>query len=299
MGDMHAESSFPGPATRSVAAVVGSPIYVVSGGTGATGELLARTVLAQFRVQAPIYIVANVSTVEEIYGVVETAESAQGAILHTMVNKRLRDLLIERTAERGVFAFDLAGPLIEHVSRELGQEPLGVPGLYRQQQIAYFRRVEAIEFTVAHDDGKHVDDLINADIVIVGPSRCGKTPLSMYLSMLGWKVANVPIVPFVEPPATLAEVDKRRIVALQIAPAQLLAHRKWRQQGLGTSEGLYTNRESIVEELREYNHFVHRSGFPTLDVTDKPIESSGDEVVRMISARMPLAGASPRQEEPW
>ncbi len=287
MESMTAESTFPGPSQRSFVSVAGGPIYVVSGGTGATGELLARTVLAQFRVQSPIYIVANIGSREDIYGVVESAESAGGCILHTLVNRKLRKLLIERATERGVFSFDLAGPLIEHLSAELGQEPLGVPGLYRQQQIAYFRRVEAIEFTVAHDDGKHADDLLNADIVILGPSRCGKTPLSMYLSMLGWKVANVPIVPFVEPPAQLAEVDKRRIVALQIAPAQLMAHRKWRQQRMGTAEGLYTDRAGIVEELREYNHFVHRRGFPTLDVTDKPIESSGEEIVRMISGRVP------------
>ena len=289
MCGMESESTFPGPSPRTYVPVAGNPIYVISGGTGATGELLARTVLAQFRVQSPIYIVANVSAPEDIYRVVESAESAGGSILHTLVNKRLRSLLIERAGERGVFAFDLAGPLIEHVSAELGQEPLGVPGLYRQQQIAYFRRVEAIEFTVAHDDGKHTDDLLNADIVIVGPSRCGKTPLSMYLSMLGWKVANVPIVPYVEPPATLYEVDKRRIVALQIAPAQLLAHRRWRQQSMGTAEGQYTDREAIVEELREYNHFVYRRGFPVLDVTDKPIESSGEEIVRMISGRAQAA----------
>ncbi len=291
-GDMNADTTPPGPAIRSYVAVAGSPIYVVSGGTGATGELLARTVLAQFRVQAPIHIVANISTAEEIHAVVESAEGAGGCILHTLVNKRLRALLIERAAARGIYAFDLAGSLIDHLSKELGQEPLGVPGLYRQQQIAYFRRVEAIEFTVAHDDGKHTDGLLNADIIIVGPSRCGKTPLSMYLSMLGWKVANVPIVPYVEPPAELKEVDQRRIVALQIAPAQLMAHRKWRQQNMGTEEGLYTDRAGIVEELREYNHFVYRSGFSTLDVTDKPIESSGDEVVQMIAARLPVARES-------
>jgi len=188
-----------------------------------------------------------------------------------------------------VFAFDLAGPLVEHLSETLKQEPLGVPGLYRQQQIAYFRRVEAIEFTVAHDDGKRTEDLHMADIILLGPSRCGKTPLSMYLSMLGWKVANVPIVPFVEAPATLMEVDKRRVVALQIAPAQLIAHRKWRQQRLGVSEGLYTDRATVVEELREYNHFIFRNGFTMIDVTDKPIETSGDEVVQMIAGRTPTA----------
>lgn len=263
------------------------PIYVVSGGTGATGELLARTVSAQFRVQAPIVVVGNVNTPEEVQGVVRTAVEAGGCILHTMVNQRLREMLIELAREAHVFAFDLPGPLLDYLSEKLAQEPVGVPGLYRQQQIAYFRRVEAIEYTVAHDDGKRSEELHTADIILVGPSRCGKTPLSMYLAMIGWKVANVPIVPYVAPPPQLFTVEKRRIVALQIAPSQLLAHRKWRQQRLGTEEGVYTDRDSIIEELREYNHFVYRSGFPTIDVTDKPIESSGDEVVQKVALRMP------------
>jgi regulator of PEP synthase PpsR (kinase-PPPase family) len=261
---------------------------VVSGGTGATGELLARTVLAQFRVQAPIRIVGNVSTAEEIATVVKQAAAAQGSILHTMVNKQLRETLVKRCNEHGVFAFDLAGPLIQHLSEELEQQPLGVPGLYRQQQIAYFRRVEAIEFTVAHDDGKRVEELLSADIVLLGPSRCGKTPLSMYLAMIGWKVSNVPIVPHVPPPPELFRAHKGRVVALQIAPAQLMAHRRWRQQRLGTAEGTYTNRSGIIEELREYNHFIFRHGFATVDVTDKPIETSGDEVVAAIASRVPL-----------
>jgi len=271
----------------------GAPIFVLSGGTGATGDLLARTVLAQFRVQAPIVIIGNVISEEDVVAAVDRAASAHGCIVHTMVNTRLRELLAQCAAERGVVSFDLAGPLIQHLSTELDQQPLGVPGLYRQQQIAYFRRVEAIEFTVAHDDGKRSEDLPKADIVLLGPSRCGKTPLSMYLSMIGWKVANIPIVPFVEPPAELARVDRRRVVALLIAPAQLLAHRKWRQQRLGTDEGIYTNRASVIEELREYNHYVFSHGYATVDVTDKPIESSGDEVIAVIASQVSL----PQHEE--
>lgn len=276
-------------AVRSPAPAIGPPIYVVSGAIGATGELLARTVLAQFRVQAPIVIISNVSSPEDVYSAVERARAGDGCIVHTFVNARLRALLIERAAARDVYAFDLSGPLIDYLSRRLNQEPLGIPGLYRQQQIAYFRRVEAIEFTVAHDDGKRAEELPNADIVLVGPSRCGKTPLSMYLAMIGWKVANVPIAPGVEPPAELFRIDKRRIVALQIAPAQLMAHRKWRQQRMGTEEGVYTDRAAVVEELRQYNHFIYRSGFPILDVTDKPIETSGDEVVQLIASRTPMS----------
>ena len=269
------------------------PIYVVSGATGSPGEMLAPTVLAQFRVHAPIVVVGSVNTVEDVVAAVHTAAVSGGCILHTMVNNHLRELITRLAQEANVFAFDLPGPLIDYLSDKLEQQPVGVPGLYRQQQIAYFRRVEAIEFTVSHDDGKRADDLHSADIILVGPSRCGKTPLSMYLAMIGWKVANVPIVPHVEPPAELFSADRRRIVALQIAPAQLLAHRKWRQQRLGTSEGLYTDRASIIEELREYNHFVYRSGFPTIDVTDKPIESSGDEVVQMVATRLPASHSGP------
>lgn len=268
------------------------PIYVLSGGTGATGELLARTVLAQFRtVQADIVIVPNITSREEIEMTVQHAVETGGCILHTMVNSDLHAAILALSEEHKVFAVDLSGELLDYVSDQLGQQPIGVPGLYRKSQNAYFRRVEAIEFTVAHDDGKRVDDLPYADIVLVGVSRVGKTPLSMYLSMLGWKVANVPIVPGVPPPKQLQQVEKRRIVALQIDPAQLMAHRRWRQQHLGVRETGYVDRANIIEELREYNHFVSREAYQTLDVTDKPVESSADEVIALISHRLNIPTA--------
>ena len=263
------------------------PIYVLSGGTGATGELLARTVLAQFRdVQAEIIILPNMQTAAQVEEVIARAQADGGSILHTMINAELHQLTVESARQRGVFAFDLAGPIMDHLSQQLGQKPIGVPGLYRESNIAYFRRVEAIEFTVAHDDGKRVDDLNKADIVILGVSRCGKTPLSMYLSMLGWKVANVPIVPGIDPPSSLQQCDKRRVVALMIDPQRLMAHRRWRQQNMCVGEGSYTDKDNILDELRQYQHFVYRSGFTVFDVTDKPIETSGEEVVQLVAKRM-------------
>ena len=263
------------------------PIYVLSGGTGATGELLARTVLAQFRdVQAEIIIFPNLQTPAQVEEVVARVQADGGSILHTMINAELHQLTVELARKQGVFAFDLAGPIMDHLSQQLGQKPIGVPGLYRESNIAYFRRVEAIEFTVAHDDGKRVDELNKADIVILGVSRCGKTPLSMYLSVLGWKVANVPIVPGIDPPSSLQQCDKRRVVALMIDPQRLMAHRRWRQQNLGMAEGSYTDKSNVLDELRQYQHFVYRSGFTVFDVTDKPIETSGEEVVQLVAKRM-------------
>ncbi len=263
------------------------PIYVLSGGTGATGELLARTVLAQYRdIHAEIIISSSVQTVAEIEDVVQKAVADGGSIIHTMVNPDLHRATTEMTRSHNVFAVDLAGPIMEHLTNTLGQQPIGVPGLYRESNIAYFRRVEAIEFTVAHDDGKRSDNVCAADIVIIGVSRCGKTPLSIYLSMLGWKVANVPIVAGVEPPESLTRCDKRRVVALDINPQKLMAHRRWRQQHLGVSEGFYTDRANIVEELRAYHHYVYRCGFTMFDVTDKPIETSGEELILLVSRNM-------------
>jgi regulator of PEP synthase PpsR (kinase-PPPase family) len=172
---------------------------------------------------------------------------------------------------------------MQHLVDELAVEPLEQPGLYRRLYDSYYKRVEAIEFTVAHDDGKRTTDLGLADIVLIGVSRVGKTPLSMYLAMQGWKVANVPYVPEIRLPNELLQVDRQRVVALIIEPQQLLMHRRWRESNLGISNSSYVDRKRVAEELRAARHEYGRHGFQILDITDKPIETSGDEVISMVS----------------
>ena len=266
----------------------GPPIFVVSGSTGATGELLARTVLAQFPdVHVLLEIEQRVVTPEQIRAIISRAAQYPGSIiLHTMVNQTFRHLLIEEASIAGVMTFDLSGPLQEHLSLELDMPPLGQPGRFHQINRAYFDRVNAIEFTVSHDDGQRVEDLPKAEIVLLGASRVGKTPLSMYLSVMGWKVANVPMVPPVAPPAELLKVDRRRVVGLTIEAVQLLAHRKVRVQRTGIPEGSYMNLSAIVEELREVTHFFYRHGFAVVDTTDKPIESSAEEITALVTRRL-------------
>lgn len=265
----------------------GPPIFVVSGGTGATGDLLARTVLAQFPdVDVPINVETKVVSEERVREVIRKAEGIPGVIvLHTMVNQDFRRLLITEAARAGIVTFDLAGPLEEHLSRELAMLPLQQPGLYHQMRRAYFERVEAIEFTVAHDDGKRVEELPLAEIVLLGLSRVGKTPLSMYLSILGWKTANVPFVPGVPPPPELKQVVLQKIVGLVIEPAQLMAHRRYRASRSGIREEGYVDRQSVVEEMRAANHFFYQQGFHVVDTTDKPIETSAEEIISLITRR--------------
>jgi regulator of PEP synthase PpsR (kinase-PPPase family) len=266
----------------------GAPIFVVSGGTGATGELLARTVLAQFpHVNVPLHIETHVLDAEQVHRVVQRAAGIPGAIiLHTMVNKDCRHLLSVEASRAGVVTFDLASPLLEHLSRELGISPVGKPGLYRQLHKSYFDRIEAIEFTVAHDDGKRIEDLAKAEIVLIGVSRVGKTPLSMYLSMLGWKTANVPYVPEVPMPEELKQCDMRRVVGLIIEPVQLMVHRKVRAERTGIPEGSYVDRDEVRDEIRSAQHFFAKYGITVVDTTNKPIETSAEEIASLVARRM-------------
>jgi regulator of PEP synthase PpsR (kinase-PPPase family) len=197
--------------------------------------------------------------------------------------------MIRQARDRNVVAIDAMGQLISRLTNVLGQEPQGQPGLYRQLRQDYFDRVAAIEYTVAHDDGRRPDEWYLAEIMLVGVSRAGKTPLSMYLSTLGWKVANYPLVKEVEPPAVLFELDRRRVVGLIIDPGQLVTHRRQRQRRLGVSnKSSYTNPVDLFEEAEEARKLFRRHGFAIVNVSDKPIEESADEVIALVNRRLKL-----------
>jgi len=266
-----------------------SPIFVVSGGLGTSGEQIVRTVLAQFpALEPPVVVVPHVRLTADLEEVVERAAGSGGTVVYTLVDGELRNALGALARARGVFAVDLMGELLGHLSQVLGHKPVGRPGLYRLQREAYFQRMEAIAFAVSHDDAQRIDELSQAQIVLVGPSRVGKTPLSIYLSVLGWRVANVPLIPELYPPAELLEIDSRRVVGLVIEAAQLISHRRWRRQALGIpQDSPYTNPAQIYEEIEWARSFCRRHGFAVLDVTDRPIESSAEEVIALINLRVP------------
>ncbi len=261
------------------------PIFIVTGGTGASGEQLVRTALAQFEeAETPVIRVPHVQHVEQLEPVIAQAVASGGLIVHTLVDANLRGALNDLAQTRNVVAIDLMGPLLFRLSGLLGEKPLGKPGLYRQLREDYFKRIEAIEFTVDHDDGRKPAELALADIVLTGVSRVGKTPLSMYLSTLGWKVANVPLIPQLTPPPELFRISHRRVIGLIIQPEQLITYRRRRQQRLGMSaRTAYSDLDEITDEL-EFARRVFRQGqFKVIDVTDRPIEESADEIITYIN----------------
>jgi regulator of PEP synthase PpsR (kinase-PPPase family) len=261
------------------------PVIIISGGSGASGQQIVETALAQFpMIHVPVIKVNDVRSLKQVEKAVKKAATAGGTVVHTLVERALRDALIRLGKMHNVVTIDLMGPLLEQVAGHYDIKPLEQPGLYRKLRKDYFDRVEAIDFAVAHDDGKKPEDLASADIVIIGVSRCGKTPLSMYLAVYGWKVANVPIVKDIPLPEELYKIDRRRVMALTIDQEHLLEHRKRRKVRMGTIGTTdYTKPSAIFEELEAARRIYREGGFHMVTVTDKSIEIIADEIITFLT----------------
>ena len=265
-------------------------IFTVSDGTGETAVNIVRAVKVQFE-NAEIHLerfnkIRNRATLEEI---LVTAAEKKAMIVATVVDPELRVFLISRSMQLGVRTIDILFPLLETMSEQLGQKPSAIPGLLRQLDEDYFKRIHAIEYTVRHDDGVLNQELKEADIVLVGVSRTSKTPLSMYLGHKGYKVANIPIIPGIEPPKELFKIDQNKIIGLIIDPERLAEIRSARLNALGTTTpGDYADVSKIFEEL-EWSRELFRKNrrWPILDVTGKALEESSVEIEKIILDRFP------------
>ena len=263
------------------------PIYIISGGKGITGNFLVQTVLAQFpKNRIAVKLISDVITVADVEKAVAQVVADKGIIVHTMIDKRLRENLNRICRENGIRTIDMAGDLIDYLTEELDEKPLNQPGLYRRLNIEYFDRLESIDFAISNDDGLNIHNIVNADIVLVGVSRTGKTPLSVYLAMHGWKVSNVPIILGMDPPEELFGMDARRVFGLTISMNELIAHRRKRIQDYEHLSNLdYVSPRSVRMELDLANAVFRRGGFSVISVTHKPIESVANEILELIFSR--------------
>jgi [pyruvate, water dikinase]-phosphate phosphotransferase / [pyruvate, water dikinase] kinase len=264
-------------------------VYIISGAAGTSGALMVNTVLAQFpESEVHIIPVPRVRQIEQLQDIVNQAQQNGGTLVHTMVDRRLRQALVEMARKHNVVEIDLVGQLMDRISVITQETPVDEPGLYRRLHRAYFDRVEAIEYAMNHDDGRDPKRWAEADLLLLGPSRSGKTPLSMYLAVQGWKVANLPIIPDISPPAELFEMDKRRVVGLYIEAGQLLSHRQHRQLHLGTKgSSPYSDPSAIYDEVVHAKKFYRKEDYVIVNVTDKPIEASANEIIRSLTRHFP------------
>lgn len=256
-------------------------IFIVSGGKGLAGDYLVKSLLVQFPdFKIPATVVPDILTGEDARQAVLFARKLNGVVVHTMVDKLMRKTIDELCEQYDVPSFDLMGRLSDYLSAKLGVEPINRPGLYRILNQEYFDRVSAIEFTLATDDGMSPKKIHEADIILTGISRTGKTPLSIYLAMFGWKVTNVPLIKDIDPPEDLFKVERERVFGLTIGMNTLIAqrHKRVSRMGLETIEN-YLDTRSVAREIEYANRLFSRGGFQTIDVTNKPIETSANEIL--------------------
>lgn len=204
-------------------------------------------------------------------------------IVFTIVIEELKLYLLNKATNYGVKTVDIMGPMMAALQDFYQTPPKMKPGLVRQLDEEYFRRVEAIEFAVKYDDGRDPRGVLKADVILVGVSRTSKTPLSMYLAHKRIKVANVPLVPEVEPADELFQVSNKKIVGLRINPDKLNGIRVERLKALGLNgQANYANYERILEELEYADKIMKRIGCPVIDVSSKAIEETANIILDMI-----------------
>ena len=259
-------------------------IYAVSDGTGKTAEGVVRAALTQYD-DPDVRIVRHggVRVEERIRDIVSDAHHNGGFIVHTLVSTRMRHLMFTEGRAANVATIDLMGPMLARLSELLAIQPRSEPGLFQPFDKAYLLRIDAIDYTVRHDDGRNIDDLDRAEIVLVGVSRTSKTPLSIYLAYRGWRVANIPLVLDVPPPEQLFQLPKKRVVGLIVKPERLKELRSARVKSMGTVALGYADIDHIKKEVTyAYEVFERRRDWPLVDVTTKPIEETASEVVSLI-----------------
>ncbi|WP_050758304.1 pyruvate, water dikinase regulatory protein [Xylanimonas cellulosilytica] len=276
-------------------------IHVVADSTGDTGARVARAVQAQYP-NLDVTVVRH-PRIQDEHGVdraIEVLREAPGdaVVFCTVVDLPLHDRVEAACAELGVPFADLMAPALDAVIARTGLHPARVVqpvGLAAD----YFERIHAMEFAVANDDGHLTDSLTEADVVLVGASRTGKTPLSMYLGYLGYRTANVPLVTGVAPPPELFQADPWKIVGLTIDPERLLTIRRRRVSLMGAAGadggrlGGYADLARIFDELDEISRIQRRLGCPVLDTTSLALEEAAGRVIEIVAARRRAHTARP------
>lgn len=262
-------------------------IYIASCGEGINAFHLVESTLVQFpNSQISVVKVAHIRSESQVDELIDKVKDIESLIVHTIVNSELRQYLTRKGIKNHIVTIDLMGPILSKIQAFLNKDPLEKPGLYREIHQIDLKQVSAIDFALAHDDGLNPATLMDSEIVLLGLSRAGKTPLSMYMAVMGWKVANIPYVPGVPMPMTLDKVDRRRVIALNINVEQLLSHRKMRQESLGTSDIYsYVSKQDIEDEIQNAQKYYITRGFSIINVSSKPIETSAEEIIEMITRR--------------
>ncbi|MEY8563024.1 pyruvate, water dikinase regulatory protein [Eggerthellaceae bacterium 3-80] len=265
-------------------------VHVISDSVGLTAQAVARAACAQFGVTDPaIEVLPKVRSLKEVKDFIEAhvayhKEHKIGdriLVFYTLVDNGLsHDVHDFLESREDVVAVDLMTNAIHSIAEMSGLEPADKPGSMHVADRNYFKRIEAIEFTIAHDDGRNPQDLTKADIVLLGVSRSSKTPTSIYLAQQGYKVANIPLDPDTEPPLELFDVDRTRLFGLMITPDVLIGIRQRRLGRAGGVAGRYADPQFISEDLLEARALMRKLGAIVVHTENRAVEETAQEILR-------------------
>lgn len=262
-------------------------IIIASDSVGETAEQVAKACVSQFNsknFQSQIVRYPYIETLENVDEVMEVAkENEMNIVVFTLVKPDIKEYMEQQLAEKNIKHVDIMGPLMNILIDEIDEKPYYESGIVHKLDEAYFKKIEAIEFAVKYDDGKDPKGLPKADIILIGISRTSKTPLSQFLAHKRYKVMNIPIVPEINPPEGLFEVDPKKCIALKISEEKLNKIRKERLKQLGLGDSArYATGQRIQEELDYFDKIVDRIGCPVIDVSDKAIEETANDIMYII-----------------
>ena len=266
-------------------------LHLVSDSTGETLESVAKAGLGQFEgVEAVKHFWPMVRSEGHLDRVIEEIGRRPGLVIYTLVNGGVRERLETRCAALGLPLVPALDPIVAALSELLGQSATNRPGRQHLMDAAYFRRVDAINYTMVHDDGAASDDWEEADIVLAGVSRSSKTPTSIYLANRGYKTANIPLVPQSPPPGHLFRLVKPLVVGLTTSPDRLIAIRRNRLLTLGQAPDTdYVDLSAVEAEVAFARRLFADNDVPVIDVTRRSIEETAAAIINLVQARADAA----------
>ena len=265
-------------------------LHLVSDATGETLNSIARATVSQFEHASIVYHRWSlVRTRFQLHRVLEGIEAEPGPVLSTLLDRGLRDDLARVCERLQLSVVNVLDPVLGMLQEQIGEQAASRPGRQYVLDADYFRRIDAMHFVLAHDDGQAQAGILEADVILVGVSRSSKTPTSFYLANRGVKSANVPLVPGLPDPPGLAE-PRCPVIGLTLDPRALIEIRRHRLRMIGQGGPIrqdssdYVDAESVKEELLWARRLCNRRGWPVIDVTRRSIEETAATVLQLVEA---------------
>lgn len=263
-------------------------LHLVSDSTGETLITVSRAVTAQYANVTPVeHVYPLVRSQKQLDRVLQEIEEAPGIVLFTLLETELVNRLEAKCQEINSPSLSIIGPVMQLFEAYLGASTMGRVGAQHTLNAEYFQRIDALNYSMMHDDGQHVEGLEEADVVLVGVSRTSKTPTSIYLANRGIRTANVPLVAGIPIPHQLETLKKPLVVSLHASPERLIQVRQNRllSLGAGTGNDSYIDRQAVTDEVLLARKLSAKYGWSLLDVPRRSIEETAAAIMKLLADR--------------